>query len=673
MGRLIGRFLPALACLAVAACGGGGSGGGGSNEPPDFALSTSQLSFSSVQNGSAPASQSFTVTATGGTWGSATGTIYISAGVSGIAVSSANITNCSTTSCQVTVTPATNLSAGTYSATVTISGCTNFQCATPVGTPKSVAVTYVVSPGPQLTSPADLVFLTPAGTQPAAQTLNLQSSVTGVAWTATVTYQAGGSGWLSIPSSGEGTTAISVQPSAAASGSYRAAINFVPTGGGSPTSTEIFLFLSSSSSAANGVTFVSPYVAPAGSSAEVTIRGGGFSTLSSPVVMFGTTAGTSVQLVSDSEIRVVNPALPAGQYPVTVSSGGQTMAGSPTFVVVDPPQFPYAAIPLDSSNLNGLPYGRLIYDAERQAVYILDNSEFIPMQDSLERFRYVSGAWVADPPINFPLPSGGGFDTFAAIALTPDGGELIKSNLQTLSIIDLATWQVVATADATSAVGSDVYLMTGAMSNDGGFIELASTGDGSPAEVNEIIRYDAVANAFNVVAAPVDLTAPASYVAAPSPEGEQVTFYSDATNSQNIFNYDAGSGAVSESSPPYSNINFVSYSRDGTRTLLQLDHSGAVLIASATTAGVPAGTYPLVSMDAAVLSPDGTRIYYYDESTGTIHTLDATTLANGTFPETGSPVQIPDSPGTWPTMVITPDGGNLMLAGTTNLIVIPTP
>lgn len=29
--------------------------------------------------------------------------------------------------------------------------------------------------------------------------------------------------------------------------------------------------------------------------------------------------------------------------------------------------------------------------------------------------------------------------------------------------------------------------------------------------------------------------------------------------------------------------------------------------------------------------------------------------------------------GTRPTMVITPDGGNLILSGTTNLIVIPTP
>lgn len=672
MLRLVGRLAAVFGCLAIAACGGGSSGGDGSNVPPDFSLSTSQLTFSSVQHGSAPAPQTFTVTSTGGTWGSTTGTIYISAAVSGIAVASADIENCATTTCQVTVTPAANLSAGTYSATVTISGCTNFQCATGVGTPKSVVVTYVVSAGPQLSSPSEMVFAVPSGATPAAQTLNLQSSVPGAAWTSTVTYEEGSSGWLTLPSSGNGTSALSVQPTAVADGSYRAMVNFVPTGGGAPTSTEISLFSSSPSPPAQGVKFVSPYVAPSSSSAEVTIRGGGFSSLSSPVVTFGAAQGTSVQVVSDSEIKVVNPALPSGRYPITVSSGGVAMTGNPTFVVVDPPQFPYAAIPLDSSNLNGLPAGRLIYDAERQTIYILDNSEFSPFQDSLERFRYVSGAWVTDAPITFPLQTTPG-DNFSAVALTPDGKDLIKSNAQALSVIDLASWQVVATADATLAVGSDVDLQTGAMSNDGGFIELGSTGF---SEVNEVIRYDSVANSFSVITAFIGENASSSYIAAPSPEGNQVTFYSGASDpALDIISYDASTATINESTPPNGSITFASYSRDGTRTLFQTYPWSIGMIISSTTPGAPAQTYALSGeMDAGALSPDGTRVYYYDESTGTIHTLDVSTLATtGTYSEIGSPIQIPDSPGTRPTMVITPDGGNLILAGTTNLIVVPTP
>jgi len=535
-------------------------------------------------------------------------------------------------------------------------------------------VTYVVSTGPQLSSPSDMVFLASSGTQPAAQTLNLQSSVAGVAWTATVTYKQGNPGWLSVPASGSGTTALTVQPTTVADGSYLAIVNFVPTGGGAPTSTEIslFSFSSSSSPPAQGVKFVSPYVAPSNSSAEVTIRGGGFSSLSSPVVTFGTAQGMSVQVVSDSEITVLNPALPAGQYPITVSSGGVAMTGSPTFVVVDPPRFPYAAIPLDSSNLNGLPEGRLIYDAQRQTIYILDNSEFPPYQDSLERFRYVSGAWTTDPPINFPLVSG---DTFSAVALTPDGKDLIKSNAQTLSIIDAATWQIVGTADATSAAGSDVDLQTGAMSNDGGFIELAST---ALSQVNEVIRYDSVANSFSVITAFLGENASSSYLVAPSPEGNLVNFYSGVSltdPSFDRFSYDADTAAITASIAPNVSITFAGYSRDGTRTLIQGYLGSAGVIISPTTPGASAQTHWLtVEMDAGALSPDGTRVYSYDESTGTLHTLDVSTLATtGTYSEIGSPVQIPDSPGTRPTMVITPDGGNLILAGTTNLIIIPTP
>jgi hypothetical protein len=80
-------------------------------------------------------------------------------------------------------------------------------------------------------------------------------------------------------------------------------------------------------------------------------------------------------------------------------------------------------------------------------------------------------------------------------------------------------------------------------------------------------------------------------------------------------------------------------------------------------------------MDAAVLSPDGTRLYYYDGPTGVLHTLDVHTPppSGSAFAEIGSGVQVADSPGIGPTMVITPDGGNLILAGTLHLIVLPAP
>jgi hypothetical protein len=660
----------ALVCLVFAGCGGGG-GGSGSDVPPDFVLSTNQLSFSSMQYGPAPAAQSFNATATGGTYGAANSTIYFSAGVTGEAVASAEIVNCSGSTCQVLVHPATQLAPGTWTSTVTISACTNFQCATPVGTPKSVSVSYVVSPGPQLISPASMVFFTNANTAPTAQTLSLQSTIAGTPWAATVTYEVGAPGWLNVPSSGTGTTAISIQPAAVAAGPYRARIDFVVPAGGTPTSTEVSL-----SSRDRAFRFVTPYVAPTNSSAEVTLRGAGFAALSAPVVMFGTTAGTGVQVVSDTEIRVQNPPLPAGQYTVSVTSGGQAMAGTTTFVVVDPPVFPYTAIARSSSNPNGLFFGRLVYDAERQAIYILENSEFMPLADDIERYRFVGGAWVSDPTINFPLPAPADprFDNFAAIALSPDGKQLLKSNYRSVSHIDPVAWQVTTTVDAGSPLlGATGSFLTGAMSNDGGFMLMTSTNGGlSPG----VARYDILEQAFYPLTVPADFDYPQSRIAAPTPEGEQVNLYSLSATPLSAFSYDAGSGTVSKYSQYVTaSSHFASYSRDGTRTLLATSLSQAELTVPSVSSGTLYDTYPLgQEINAAVLSPDGTRIYYYDSQAGMLHTLDAhTPPPGGTFPEIGSGVQLPDAPGIGPVMVITPDGGTLILAGTTHLIVMPAP
>jgi hypothetical protein len=168
-----------------------------------------------------------------------------------------------------------------------------------------------------------------------------------------------------------------------------------------------------------------------------------------------------------------------------------------------------------------------------------------------------------------------------------------------------------------------------------------------------------------------------SCAVAATPEGETVNLYNQGVAPQNIYSYDAGSGGVSKSGLSVTgNTRFVSYSRDGTRTLLQVSDSSVVLYVPSTLPGVTFDTYQFTQqMDTAVLSPDGTRLYYFNGSTGILHTLDVHTPppSGGAFPEIGSGVQVADAPGIGPTMVITPDGGNLILAGTTHLIVLPAP
>ena len=351
------------------------------------------------------------------------------------------------------------------------------------------------------------------------------------------------------------------------------------------------------------------------------------------------------------------------------------MTGSPTFVVIDAPTYTYTAFRRSSSNLNGnFTFGRIIYDAERQAIYLLENSEFTPVTDQIERYRFVNGAWVSDPPLTFPIPTSGGFDTFSTIALTPDGQQLLKSNLVTVSHIDPVAWTVTQTADGTGALGADGDLMKGAMSNDGSLILVGSlhTGD-------TIVRYDSVEQAFYPLPQPSGFQYAESHDALGSAEGDHVGFYFNGDGvTQSVYDYDAGTGTVTKNPNLITaNGQVVSYSRDGTRVLLQgVNNIPTALIVPSAQSNTAYDIYPVstVPMDSGVLSPDGNRIYAYDATAGLLHTLDAhTPPSGGVFAEIGSPVPVPDPPGLGHNMIITPDGGTLILGGNDHLVIMPAP
>ena len=184
--RSIHRTLVAISCLVLAGCGGGGGGGsgggGGGNVAADFALSTSQISFSGVQNGPAPPTQTITVSTTGGTFGT-NGTVFLSSSVSGNAVDHSEITNCGGTTCSLVVTPRANAPAGNSSSVVTVNGCTNFGCATPVGTPKNLTATLTVGSGATLTSPATVTIVAAPNAAPVAEQLLVRSTDASASWT----------------------------------------------------------------------------------------------------------------------------------------------------------------------------------------------------------------------------------------------------------------------------------------------------------------------------------------------------------------------------------------------------------------------------------------------------------------------------------------------------------
>jgi hypothetical protein len=84
------------------------------------------------------------------------------------------------------------------------------------------------------------------------------------------------------------------------------------------------------------------------------------------------------------------------------------------------------------------------------------------------------------------------------------------------------------------------------------------------------------------------------------------------------------------------------------------------------------GTLPGTTL-AVVVKPDATRAYTFD-STGQVRSFNLTAApAGGPFPEVGSGTTLAGNPGTGVRMAISPDGGTLFLAGSSHIVVLPSP
>jgi hypothetical protein len=683
--RSIHLILVAIALSTLTACGGGGGGGGGSSVPADFALSASTMSFNAVQNGPAPPAQTITVSATGGTFGT-NGTVYVSSSISGSAVERSDVTNCGGSTCSLVVTPRSNAPPGSYQSIVTVTGCTNFQCVTPVGTPKNLTATLTVASGTTLSSPATVTIASAPNAVPLAQQILVQSTDTNAAWTASVTYEVGPPGWLAAIPSGTGSQQVLLQASASPAGLYRARVSFQPVSGGVGSSTIVEL-----SVRAPRLAFVAPYVGVEGQGGRVLLRGSGFSAFVVPQVMFGATPGTNAALLSDTEIGVDAPALPTGRYAVTLSSGALTMTGSPELVVITPPAFAYAAI-ARSGSPSGVRRNQILYDAERQKIFLYDPDSLAtpgsPLPPSpglpasrIERYRFASGTWNVDEPMGFALGGDTPFTT-SSIALSPDGRELLRTARQTITRFDPSSISPAAslpleTLDARSALGADVALMGAAMANDGSFVGPAYR---SSSFVGIVYRYDVLERAFHLLASPASWTHAEFRTGLPTPTGRTVSLvYTGAGLPRSRFDFSASSGTVTEAPNFASSLTRIwTHSRDEAVWAWGLDEGGGNSLWVTAPDPVLGGATALFavhhSMDAAVVAPNGKRAYYYETVEHRVHALDLEhpqQIINH-FPEVAVSAPI-DPPGTGAQLLITPDGGSLIIAGKDRVIVMPAP
>ncbi|MDA0180301.1 PQQ-dependent sugar dehydrogenase [Solirubrobacter phytolaccae] len=312
----------------------------GPTEPAVLSVTPASLAFSATQGGSSPAAKTLAVSNTGGgsmAWTASENAAWLS-------VSPGSGTNAGT----VTVTPSvTGLSAGTYTTDVTLTA------AGATGSPRTVAVTFVVDPPPPVlaVAPASLSFQGVAGASaPAAKTLAVSNTGGGsMPWTATED-----AAWLSVaPGSGTnaGTVTASVSLDGLAAGTYTSEVVVSAPSAGSPKHVPVTLVVAAAPTP--------PALAVAPSALSFSGTQGAASPAAKTLAVSNTGGGTLAWTAEDDAgwldiapgsgtgdgtvtVTAQTGALVAGTYTAQVTVRSEGVSGSPrtipvTFVIAPAP------------------------------------------------------------------------------------------------------------------------------------------------------------------------------------------------------------------------------------------------------------------------------------------------------------------------------------------------
>ena len=164
----------------------------------------SGLSFTQFAGGSTPVSQTINVTNKAGAAMNFTATVQTDTGLNWLNVSPA--AGATPQALTVSITNTSGLPAGT-----TYTGAVIIQAPGASNSPQVIRVTFTVVPPQTITVPAaPLSFTSTGGVAPAAQSLALSGSITGMTYTATATTQTGGAWLLVAPPSGSLPALLSV-------------------------------------------------------------------------------------------------------------------------------------------------------------------------------------------------------------------------------------------------------------------------------------------------------------------------------------------------------------------------------------------------------------------------------------------------------------------------------
>ena len=324
------------------------------------------------------------------------------------------------------------LAPGSYRATVTLTPA--------IGTPVAIAVTYTLAPSVLTFAPDNPIFTINGSSIATAQFLQrmVATGDTGapLTWVANTSVP-----WLTVtPAGSSGQNAVlTIVPSALESvrnGTHQVGVRFTYNGP-SVVNQQRELLVDLALSLPT-LEYAMPYVAYLNEEKELVLRGSGFDQPGGAAVTFDGTPAATVEVVSDTQLRVTPPAsevASASRPLLAIANALNLDRGTVELVVRAKPA--YGNQQRTSSDISLSTGWRVVYDAERDFVFGSRGLSFSPPNstlDSVMKFA-LDPTGVTPPTFTFKQ-----YSSLNDIALSPDGRTLYVLTATQLHFADPVTF-----------------------------------------------------------------------------------------------------------------------------------------------------------------------------------------------------------------------------------------
>ncbi len=395
---------------------------------------------------------------------------------------------------------------------------------------------------------------------------------------------------------------------------------------------------------------IAPYVGFANVSDTAIIRGVGFRSFDTQGVRFGTIPAVEFAVASETDLRVTYPALAPGDYEVQIDIPDHqgTLQSTARLVIVEPTNYAAQALGYPAAQTA---VHRVVYDAERSAAIVATQG------GNVIRYAYANGAWQA--------PSSISVTDLQDVALSTQGDRLLVLTRGSLIISDPVTLAPIATATPSDLPTGAFLKNLAATNEDRAFVTTGQATSGS----TPVYLFDGRNNTLLSSSQTLNNGTPAA-----AGQGSSLLFvqgHPSITTATPVYLFSTADARFSSLGVTINqNSIYPVVDKAGTRAVL----NGVRVHGTTPTASFKLlGTLP-DSTAAVAVNMQGTRAYTYDPTGGGILVFDVSADREGAaFTALGTAVALPADPGTNVRMTLSPDGRALFIAGSTQLVVQPTP